>query len=199
MKRLTALIAAISAAFVLAACGGEDEQPKSTGGSSPTATTQAAHNDADVQFAQDMIMHHRQAIEMAELALAQAESQEVKALATEIKAAQDPEIQQMSSWLTAWGEDVPEDTAGGHESMGHTMPGMMTEDQMNQLKAARGREFDTMFLTMMIEHHQGAIEMAKAVQTAGENPDVKTLAKSIESAQTAEITRMNDLLDAISP
>ncbi|WP_460715030.1 DUF305 domain-containing protein [Nocardioides dilutus] len=149
-------------------------------------------NDADVRFATDMITHHRQAVEMAELAEARAESAQVKDLGAQIKDAQDPEIQQMSAWLTAWGEPIPGDHGG--MDMSGSMPGMMSTQQMDDLMNASGAEFDQMFLTMMIAHHQGAIEMAQTEQADGLNAGAIALAVQVELAQTEEITTMQALL-----
>ena len=184
-KSLTAAIIAASM-FTLAACGsGED------------VDTAAEHNDADVTFAQEMIPHHEQPIRMAELAEARAESQEVKALAADIEAAQGPEIETMTDWLESWGEDVPDEDMSDmdHGDMSSdNMAGMMTEDEMAELEAASGAEFDRKFLTMMIEHHEGAIEMAKTEQSEGEFPEAVEVAKEIERAQAEEIQTMQDLL-----
>lgn len=180
---LTAALLA-AALLTLAACGNDDE---------PNAG--AAHNDADVSFAQQMITHHQQAIEMSELAETRAASPEAKDLAADIKGAQDPEIKTMTGWLERWGEDVPgADEHGGHDMSSGDMPGMMSEDEMAELEGASGPAFDRMFLTMMIEHHEGAIDMAKTEQEDGEYPDAIALAEEIERAQTAEITTMNELL-----
>jgi uncharacterized protein (DUF305 family) len=180
----TALLAA--ALLTLAACGNEDEND-----------TGAGHNDADVTFAQQMIPHHQQAIVMSELAETRASSPEVEDLAGDIKRAQDPEIETMTGWLGSWGEDV---TGGDMSGMDHgdmssdDMAGMMSEEEMAGLGGASGPEFDRMFLTMMIEHHEGAIEMARTQQEDGEYPDAVALAEVIEKAQTAEIATMNELL-----
>lgn len=154
----------------------------------------AGHNDADATFALQMIPHHRQAIEMAELAQTRAESQEVKDLAADIEAAQDPEIQTMTGWLESWGEDVPDAGEGGHHMSTEDMSGMMSEGGMADLGTASGAEFDQMFLSMMIEHHEGAIEMARTEQSEGEYPDAVEMAEDIETAQTEEIQTMQDLL-----
>lgn len=184
-KTLTAALLAASL-LTLAACGDEDDN-----------TSSAEHNDADVTFAQGMIPHHEQAIQMAALAETRAESQEVKDLAADIEAAQDPEIKTMTAWLESWGEDVPDgDMSGmGHGDMSSDeMPGMMSDDEMADLMDTSGPDFDRMFLTMMIEHHEGAIEMARTEQSDGEFPDAIELAEDIETAQTAEIQAMQDLL-----
>ena len=173
----------------------------------------APFNDADVAFAQGMIPHHRQAILMAAMAADRAGSEQVRQLAADIQAAQGPEIQTMSEWLRSWGESVPEDT-GMHPdeasmgempgmSMGEMpgmsmgeMPGMMTALQMKELTSASGAEFDRMFLTMMIAHHEGAIEMARSEQEDGENQEAVGLAAQIQVDQTAEIATMRTLLSS---
>jgi uncharacterized protein (DUF305 family) len=184
-KTLTAALLAASL-LTLTACGNDDETDAG-----------ANHNDADVTFAQQMIPHHRQAIEMAELAETRASSAEVKNLAADIKGAQDPEIDTMTGWLESWGEDVPGGEMSGmdHGDMSmDDMPGMMSEEEMADLEAASGADFDQMFLAMMIEHHEGAIDMAKSEQEDGEYADAIALAEDIEEAQTAEIATMNELL-----
>lgn len=202
-KYLAVAALAVTGTLTLAACGSDDDSMgdmpgmgsssdmRSTTTTSPDAT--ADFNDADVTFATDMIPHHRQAVEMAELAETRAESQEVKDLAAQIEAAQDPEIETMTGWLTAWGQPIPEDMTG--MDMSGSMPGMMSMEDMQNLENASGAEFDQMFLTMMIEHHQGAIEMAKTEQTDGSNEAAIQLAEDIEAAQTTEITTMEGLLN----
>lgn len=189
-------ILALTAGLVLAGCANDGD---TTGTGSTRATseaTQQAFNDADVAFATDMIPHHRQAIEMAAMAADRSQDPEVKDLAAAIEAAQQPEIDTMSSWLRAWGKPVPEQTAG-MEGMGHgmeDMPGMMTAEEMNQLDNETGVGFDRMFLTMMIEHHEGAIRMAETEQANGSNPDAVALAKKIAEDQQKEIKTINTLL-----
>ncbi|MEU0313908.1 DUF305 domain-containing protein [Nocardioides sp. NPDC006273] len=186
-KTLTAAILA-AALITLASCGGSDD-----------GDTSAGHNDADVMFAQQMIPHHQQAIEMAELAETRAESQEVKDLAADIEAAQGPEIETMTGWLESWGEDVPDEGMSGmdHGDMSlEDMTGMMSEEDMTALGNASAAEFDQMFLTMMIEHHEGAIEMAQAEQADGEFPDATAMAEDIETAQAEEIQTMRALLES---
>jgi len=153
--------------------------------------TMSDFNEADVTFATEMIPHHRQAVEMAKLAETRAKSAEVKELAMKIMSAQDPEIQTMSGWLTTWGKPVPDDMAG--MDMSGSMPGMMSSADMDKLTKASGAEFDQMFLTMMISHHQGAIEMAKTEEASGMNADAEALAAQIEQAQAREITTMQGL------
>ncbi len=196
-KYLTAATLVVAATLTLGACGGHDMSSMSgTEGSdsSPSSSSDgtADFNDADVTFATDMIAHHRQAVEMAELAETRAESPEVKDLATQIMDAQDPEIETMAGWLNSWGEPVSDDMSG--MDMSSSMPGMMSQDEMTSLENTSGAEFDQMFLAMMVEHHRGAIEMAKSEQSDGLFPDAIALAKQIEIAQTDEITSMRALL-----
>ncbi|MDQ3424222.1 MAG: DUF305 domain-containing protein [Actinomycetota bacterium] len=179
---------ALALALVLTGCGNN----ATTDPSADTQGGEAAFNEADVAFAQGMIVHHQQAIDMAVLGQDNAASPEVRQLAADIEAAQGPEIATMTQWLEAWGEDVPEADSG----MDDSMPGMMSEEDMEQLETNSGSEFDQMFLTMMIEHHQGAVDMAQADQAEGENADAVALAEQIESDQTAEIETMEGLLDS---
>jgi uncharacterized protein (DUF305 family) len=148
-----------------------------------------------------MIPHHQQAIEMAALAAANATSPEVKALAVQIEAAQDPEIQTMTQWLTTWGAPLEMEgtTDGGmdHGDMdmgGMTVAGMMSAEDMATLANATGADFDAMWLQMMIAHHQGAIAMAQQVAETTTNPEVGELADAIITGQTTEITTMQQLL-----
>ncbi|MDJ0464100.1 DUF305 domain-containing protein [Streptomyces sp. H27-C3] len=199
-RRAAAVAAAASAAVVLAACGGGSDSSAGHDGhektSSPTASASAergAQNAADVAFAKGMIPHHRQAVEMAELAETRARSSDVKELAAEVKKAQDPEIKTLSEWLTSWGEEVPKE-GGSSEHSGHSMSGMMTPEDMDKLEKASGKAFDTAFLEMMIKHHEGAVEMAKTEQSDGAHQPAKDMAGDIVTSQSSEITRMNKLL-----
>ncbi|MEU6726535.1 DUF305 domain-containing protein [Nonomuraea wenchangensis] len=198
-RKMSVAVAAGALALV-AACGGNggttaghEGMASSSASAAATAGAQpsAAFNDADVMFAQMMIPHHEQAVEMADLAPARASDPEIKELATKIKAAQDPEIQTMKGWLTGWGRPAPE---GG---MGHHMPGIMSEEDMTKLKAAKGKEFDRLFAQQMIAHHNGAIEMARTEQANGSNPEAKELAKAVETTQQAEVEQLQKILDRL--
>jgi len=140
----------------------------------------------DVMFAQMMIPHHQQAVDMGTLAERLAFSPEVKALAAQIKAEQAPEISQMQGWLT---------DAGASLDMGHEMGmgGMLSESAMALLENAKGAAFDKLFLKGMIAHHQGAITMAKMVSNST-NAEVKALSEAITSSQTEQIDYMKSLL-----
>lgn len=198
IRRTTAVAVAATAALVLAACGGSDDSvsaPDASASASAGAPAQAGeHSAADTAFAKGMIPHHRQAVEMAGLAATRAESAEVKKLADEIKKAQDPEIKTLSGWLTSWGEQVPAEGGGhgGHD--GHDMSGMMSAEEMTRLEKASGKAFDTAFLQLMVKHHEGAVAMAKTEQSDGKYQPAKDMAGAIISSQSAEITRMNQLL-----
>ncbi|MGW7486863.1 DUF305 domain-containing protein [Streptomyces sp. NPDC054786] len=203
-RRITLVAATAASALVLAACGSNDGGSHSGHGappkpaSSPSASVPSGtHNAADVAFAKGMIPHHRQAVEMADLAATRAASSRVKELASKIKKAQDPEIKTMSGWLTAWNEQVPEEMAempGMDHSAHADMPGMMDMKEMDALKKKSGKDFDTSFLQMMVGHHQGAVKMAGTEKDKGAYGRAKTLATDIIKAQNAEITQMNKLL-----
>ncbi|MGI8992703.1 MAG: DUF305 domain-containing protein [Nocardioidaceae bacterium] len=146
----------------------------------------ADHNGADVKFAQMMIPHHQQAVEMSGLVLkADGVEPDVVALAEDIKAAQAPEIELMQGWLEDWGADD-----GGMDGM----DGMLSVDQMTALEGARGDRLVALFLEGMIGHHEGAIQMARDALDAGSSPDAQELAGQIIESQRAEIARMRDIL-----
>ncbi|MFJ8634865.1 DUF305 domain-containing protein [Streptomyces sp. NPDC093568] len=199
VRRAALAATAVTAALVLAACGGDGGTDAAADTPASSAASDAgAHNDQDVSFAQGMIPHHRQAVQMAEMAAGRASSAEVKDLAARIQKAQDPEIRTMSGWLEAWGEDVPSsapgmDHGGGH-SAGSGMAGMMDDKDMDELSKASGKAFDTLFLTLMVEHHEGAVEMAGTEKAKGRYGPATKLADAVVTAQTAEIEEMNKLL-----
>lgn len=231
-KRVLGAAFALALTLGLTACGSSSTgAATSTSSSSTTTNTTTSgsaaadstdHNAVDVMFATMMIPHHEGAIEMSELALAQASTQPVKDLATRIKAAQGPEIEQMQGWLVAWnaampmtsGTTAPDSGMGGHDmgSMGGTEEtaassstddfGMgqmmqMSDADMDALRAATGVEFDKLFLQQMIAHHQGAIEMAEVEIARGQNLATLALAESIKSGQTTEIAQMQQMLAAL--
>jgi uncharacterized protein (DUF305 family) len=201
-----AVLAGASAAAVvtLTACGGSDTGQgaadtgrSTTNAPSSSAPASPAFNDADVTFAQMMIVHHQQAVEMADLAESRAADVEVKTLAETIKAAQGPEIATMTGWLSTWGKPTTAPDGGGHGSGHASMPGMMSDADMTKLKAAKGAAFDKQFVTMMIAHHEGAITMAKDQIAKGSNAEAKALAQQIITAQQAEIGAMNKIVDRL--
>jgi uncharacterized protein (DUF305 family) len=189
----TIVVSVVTGVVLLAACGSDH------GGHSAASvevSPDAAFNAADVMFAQGMIPHHQQAIEMADMALdpAVGAGPEVLDLATRIKAGQDPEIAQMTTWLKDWDQPMAMDMSDGHGMDG--MDGMLSADEMKELAALRGAEFHTAWMEGMIRHHEGAITMAEDVAAKGKQPKVKTLAEQIVAAQRAEIDEMRALLDS---
>ncbi|KTS04795.1 DUF305 domain-containing protein [Microbacterium testaceum] len=194
MKNPFAATAALTLTTVLllAGCSGaapsHDDMPGMDHGGSaaPPATTDA--NDADVMFASMMIPHHAQAIEMSDTLLSKDGIDErVTALAETITAAQQPEIDKMTGWLDDWGIDSPDTDAMHHGD------GMMSDDDMRALENASGDEAAQLFLSQMIQHHRGAVDMAQEEIEDGSNPDAVALAKSIVEAQMAEIAEMEQL------
>jgi len=194
---MRALPAALGLTLILgAACSSDDDPTVDAGSESTNDEASAAHNDADVEFAQMMIPHHEQAVEMAQLAPDRAESTEVKDLAMQIEDAQAPEIDQMEGWLADWDEEV----GGAMDDSGstdHGGSGMMSDQEMTDLEDASGAEFDRLFLEMMLAHHTGAVEMAETEIAEGEFPDALALAEAIKSAQEAEIAGMKTLLEEL--
>ena len=194
-KFLVVSTTALAAALVLAGCstGTGDTMPgmdhsTSATSSTPTADAVGGHNSADTTFAQMMTPHHEQAVEMSDIMLAKTGMDpKIETLAQDIKAAQGPEIQKMTDWLTGWSE--PTSMAGNHG-----MDGMMTDSDLNKLKSAQGTDASKLFLTQMIAHHEGAVEMARTEVTDGKNADAVALAQEIVSSQEAEIKDMQDLL-----
>ena len=202
-KWVTIVMGAAVAATMLGACSATPAatpSPALTTAGSANPSNAAAHNEADTAFAQMMIVHHEGAIEMADLAVQQAGSEEVRALGEDISAAQGPEIEKMKSWLSAWGEETA--PAGGTGGMDHgdmdmgsmEMDGMNQQEAMAELQTLSGTDFDRRFLELMIAHHRGAVEMAQAELEDGRNPQALELAEKIIADQEAEIATMEQLL-----
>ncbi|WP_371673135.1 DUF305 domain-containing protein [Streptomyces sp. NBC_00289] len=167
---------------------GEANQTLSAADAAEQRVDDDSPNSADVTYARTMIEHHTQALEMTELVPDRARSSKVKRLAERIAAAQGPEITGMRGWLRTYGED---ETGGGHAHS--AMPGMATEAQLGKLRAARGKAFDELFLTLMITHHEGAITMAANVKAQGNNIRIEEMADDVVAQQTSEITRMREM------
>lgn len=175
-RRFAPLNALLLAAFLLVGCstGNHDDMPM------PSAS--GAFSSTDLMFAEMMIPHHEQALEMSALALSNSTNPDVLELAEEIQSAQEPEIAQMRSW-----------GATGESHAGHQMDGMLSDAEVAALASATGAEFDRLFLEGMIKHHEGAIDMAQMV-LASENDEVRALGEQIVETQQAEIARMQELL-----
>jgi len=215
-KQFVGIAAAVAAAVFLGACSNDSgsnhdmSSMTTSAAASPPSTpaggdTQAqAHNDADVMFAQGMIPHHQQAIEMSDMLLAkQGIDPGVVSLANQIKAAQGPEIQQMQGWLADWGVATTTAPGGGMPGMpGHDMgdmggEGMMSEQDMAALRDAQGVEASKLFLTQMIEHHKGAITMAQTEVDKGQFSAAVEMARSIITSQQKEIDTMQQMLGTL--
>ena len=202
-RRLALPALVLAAGLTLAACGDGGSNTATTGSGSSSGEHGGGHsggdkdsesaegNAADVEFLTGMKPHHEQAVEMSEIVLAANPPAEVAKIAQQIKDAQSPEIEQMDTMLTALGEETDGGEHEGH-SMGHG--GMMSEEDLADLKAATGTEAARLYLEAMVAHHEGAIEAADAETEGGKYDPAVALAKQIKTAQKAEIAEMQDLL-----
>lgn len=191
--RIVAGFAALAAAITLAACSSETDHTAHSSTTTSAADDQVAvHNADDVMFAQMMIPHHEQAVELAAMVPERSTNQAVIQLASTISGEQQPEITAMKALLLQW--DVDANAGSDHGGHGMAMQGMVDDATMAKLESLKGQEFDTLWLQSMISHHQGAIEMAKAEIANGKSPDMITMAKSIVTAQQAEIDQMKKML-----
>ena len=192
LKMMVLASGVLATALVLAGCsgtaGGGHAGMDMAGSSSPaTATATGTHNQSDISFAQNMVMHHQQAIEMADMVLGKTGvNLKVTDLAQKIKNAQQPEIDTMNGWLNSWG--------ASSSMSGRDMGGMMSGSDMTALKNASAADAGKLFLTQMVQHHQGAIDMANQEVKTGENADAVALGKKIVTDQTTEIATMQGLL-----
>ncbi|MGW5968621.1 DUF305 domain-containing protein [Streptomyces sp. NPDC055186] len=176
---------------------GEPGEPNRTLSAAEAAQQRAeddSPNSADVSYTRMMIEHHSQALEMTELVPDRAESPKIVKLAERITAAQQPEIKAMEGWLTTHGKTEKAEKSDEHDHDHAAMPGMATPAQLKNLRAAEGKAFDQLFLTLMITHHEGAITMATDVKAQGNNIQIEEMADDVVAQQTSEITRMRDLL-----
>jgi uncharacterized protein (DUF305 family) len=211
-------ILAIVAILVAGACGAATAprpsvpivQPGAPGEPSrtvpPGATPAPRDSQADVKFLQGMIHHHAQALDMVELLKTRTNSDDMRKLAERIEISQADEIKMMQKWLQARGEEVPAfakaamgkpDEHAHHMADMVMMPGMLTGQQMTRLAAARGPEFDRLFLEFMIQHHAGALTMVKelfAAPGAAQDSDIFAFASDVDADQRAEIARMSAML-----
>lgn len=193
--------------LVIAGCsdGGNSAQttPAETSISASQSAIPQGVNAADIEFLEGMYPHHAQALDMAKMVDGRTDNAELIALAAQIEAAQGPEMQQMSEMLTQWGRPDPASNPmagmdhGGHGVGMADMPGMMSDDDMAAMMDAQGVEFDKMWLTMMIEHHTGAITMSQTELDSGLDSTTEKLAEEIIAAQQAEIVQMQTMLAAL--
>ena len=167
-----------------------------------TRATLPPRSQADVEFMQGMIMHHAQAVEMTALIASHTENKQLRSLGARISSSQSDEIKLMQRWLAARGERISVDMPGmdmsRHSSHQQLMPGMLTPEQMKALRKAKDAEFDHLFLTGMIQHHDGALTMVKDLfdtAGAGQDADVFNFATDADNTQRAEIKIMQSMLD----
>lgn len=185
-------------------------------------TADRPYTDGDVRFMRSMIPHHRQALVMTELVEERTENRDIRLIAERIAVSQRDEIARMAKWLTDRGEEVPEDHGAGHGGEAHgrmehagmqhdaetharhmaeaashaDMPGMLSAEELDALRAASGAEFDRLFLDLMIRHHEGALVMVEelfASPSSGQEPEIFQLAADVDADQRMEIDRMYQL------
>ena len=188
-RKLFVIAALLGTALTLSACS-TTSTPSDSRSSASSST--AEFNKADVSFAAGMAAHHQQAIAMSQMLLDKSDiDPRVVSLAQEIKDAQTPEIQQMKSWLSDWGQK-------SNSSSGMSMGGMLMSDgDMNELHSATGLTASKLFLTQMTVHHEGALTMAQTEVDSGKNADAVALAKIIIATQKTEIAKMSDILASL--
>ncbi|BBY80948.1 DUF305 domain-containing protein [Mycolicibacterium pulveris] len=195
--RIVAAFVALATALLVSSCSQSESSeghPDHQAPDTPAITGQpAGYNADDVAFATNMIPHHEQAVEMSALVPERSTNPEVIALAEQISAAQQPEINALRVFLVQWNENPDTATGDGHAHHGD-MQGMVDEATMAKLSELTGEEFDTLWLESMISHHEGAVEMAKAEIANGENVDAKRMAQTIIDTQQAEIDQMQQML-----
>lgn len=163
-----------------------------------TRATLPPSSPADVQFMQGMIVHHAQAVEMTALIESHTENKDVRSLGARISRSQADEIKFMKRWLASRGQPVSPAMHGTHDMHHMHMPGMLSEEQMEALRKARGEEFDRLFLTGMIQHHDGALTMVKDLfdsPGAGQDAELFNFATDVDSGQRAEIRIMQSMLE----
>ena len=192
-KRIAAVLAAAATVIALSSCSTTTKEDRGAPESpAASANMESGHNTDDVMFAQMMIPHHQQAVELAALVPDRSTNPQVQQLAARIAGQQQPEINAMKAMLAQWEVDSSEMPHQGAHGM--TMSGMVDEATMVRLEALKGTEFDSLWLTSMIGHHEGAIEMANVEIADGGNVDMIGLARAIVSAQQGEIDQMKQML-----
>lgn len=216
--RVSALLT-IALALALSACSSEADvervdstapvvQMGAPGGENRTLSVEEAraldlsveHSEADVAFTRHMLAHHEQAIIMTDLVEERTDNESIRLLAERMSVSQDDEIDQMEGWLISRGETVldPGEGHAGHPQA-EAMPGMLTAEQLAELEASTGQDFDRLFLEYMIMHHEGAITMVQDLWAAegGQEVQIGDIARHVESDQRIEIARMRALQEEI--
>ncbi|CAJ1510100.1 DUF305 domain-containing protein [[Mycobacterium] burgundiense] len=201
--RLIAILAALATAVFMSACSNTSSDEAHDGHTDHSHAEEtitvtgepAGFNAADISFADNMIPHHQQAIELTELVPDRSSNPELRELAVQIAAAQDPEINTMKAFLVQWKENPDDATGEGGHGDHAGMAGMVDEATMTRLATLSGPEFDTLWLQSMIAHHEGAVQMAEDELANGSNVDAKALAQTIIDGQQAEIAQMKSMLE----
>ncbi|MEU3624073.1 DUF305 domain-containing protein [Amycolatopsis coloradensis] len=207
-KSLTSAL--VAAAFVVSGCTGDETPPQSAqsapvivpgkpgeqaGTGSPGPVNRDQPNEADVEYMTMMIPHHQQAKVMTDLVPGKTANEQIRAIAGRISVAQDGEVTMMKTWLADRGKPVPGDGHEGHG--GHhehaLMPGMATDAQLAELRAASGVAFEKLFLDLMIAHHTGALTMAETQLGKGVETKAQQMAQEVITGQSAEIERMKTM------
>ena len=190
-SRFALVVGSAIVAVALAGCSPAGTSSGADPTAPPVSGSSQAANPADVMFAQMMIPHHAQAVQMGELAASRAADPGVRTIAATIAGQQSDEIDLMRGWLAGWGAaELDEQTAAGHASH---MAGMLTAEQLDQLAATDGADFDRLYVEYMIEHHQGAVAMAETALMSGADPRVRAFAEDVISVQQAEIAQLQQL------
>ena len=199
---LTAALLLLSACTINIGLGDRDSNQS-------TASDDSAFSAADVMFAQMMIPHHEQALEMSVIALERSTNGDVRDLAQRIYDGQGPEIEKMERWIDQGsatggmvhempdGSMMPNGMMDGEMMDGHEMAGMASAEELAELGSLQSPDFDILFLQLMIDHHEGALAMVEMIEDSA-NPEVSALARAIKSAQSAEINEMTELLERLS-
>ncbi|MGE0220893.1 DUF305 domain-containing protein, partial [Mycolicibacterium sp.] len=195
--RLAATLTALAVVVALAACGSGEERSDAAPQTTDTPVISgepAGYNSEDLSFVTSMIPHHEQAIALSKLVPGRSDNPELVTLADQIAATQQPEINIMRVFLVQWNEN-PETNTDDHTGHEQSMPGMVDDATMARLESLQGAEFDTLWLQSMIAHHEGAVQMAEAEVERGENVDAIAIARTMVSAQEAEIGQMKQMLE----
>lgn len=179
---LIAMTAALAVA--LTGCASSDASAPAAAPQGGGAAT-SDHNDADVKFSMEMIPHHQQTIQIADLASQRATGEKAKLIAAKVLSAEEKEIRTMTGWLKSWNQAPP---AAGHA--GHDMPGMLTAADIKALESASGKAFDDKFLPMILKHLQNGVTMAKQVISDGQHQPTKDLAGQIVTSQQKKIAEL---------
>ncbi|MEP7118890.1 MAG: DUF305 domain-containing protein [Acidobacteriota bacterium] len=199
---LVLAVAALAGCKTAGPAGGSIIQPGAPGQANKVITLEAATDlskvqatPADVKFMQGMIGHHAQALEMTALIQSRTAREDMKKLGQRIAVSQADEINMMRTWLTRRGQEQPNEHA--HHMPGGMMPGMLSDEQMAELAAAKGEQFDQLFLKGMIQHHEGALSMVDDLfktPGAGQESDLNAFAADVDADQRMEINRMRAML-----